>query len=369
MSGTAPGTAGPTRWSRPTTSGEALDEIGEDVLAGMSPRSRAAPADAQRGATAGRAWTRCASRPATGPASCATPAGWTAPWTRSAQLLDQALDSERSALFPDPSDSARLAEAELDALPVGHRPGGPGAGRLPVALARGGRDVPADLGPAALGGARRPVRRPARRAGQPRPAGDGSRSGEMLDDLNEMLDADARGEHTAGRLRRVHGQARPVLPRQPGRPRRAGRLAGPPGGRRRAADELAHPEQRAELGCADGAGDEPGRPGRADGPAAGSRCARPVRTCRGAARSGCTGDAADGLCRRHRGAGRTGRPGRAGRTRRCRTIPAPAWPTSTRSWSSGRWAGRRSRTWSSCAGSSASCSGRAIWNRAAAAWS
>jgi len=32
-------------------------------------------------------------------------------------LLDEALDSERRALFPDPSDAARLAEAELDALP------------------------------------------------------------------------------------------------------------------------------------------------------------------------------------------------------------------------------------------------------------
>ena len=33
------------------------------------------------------------------------------------ELLDQALEAERSALFPDPSDDARLAEAELDALP------------------------------------------------------------------------------------------------------------------------------------------------------------------------------------------------------------------------------------------------------------
>src|SRR4051812_50121369 len=33
------------------------------------------------------------------------------------ELLDQALEDERRALFPDPSDDARLAEAELDALP------------------------------------------------------------------------------------------------------------------------------------------------------------------------------------------------------------------------------------------------------------
>ncbi|HWL38216.1 MAG TPA: hypothetical protein VNQ77_18660 [Frankiaceae bacterium] len=33
------------------------------------------------------------------------------------ELLDTALDQERAALFPDPSDRARAAEAELDALP------------------------------------------------------------------------------------------------------------------------------------------------------------------------------------------------------------------------------------------------------------
>jgi uncharacterized protein with von Willebrand factor type A (vWA) domain len=33
------------------------------------------------------------------------------------ELLDQALEAERGALFPDPSDAARLAEAELDQLP------------------------------------------------------------------------------------------------------------------------------------------------------------------------------------------------------------------------------------------------------------
>src|ERR1700691_2977509 len=34
------------------------------------------------------------------------------------ELLDDALESERGALFPDPSDEARLREAELDALPT-----------------------------------------------------------------------------------------------------------------------------------------------------------------------------------------------------------------------------------------------------------
>ena len=34
------------------------------------------------------------------------------------ELLDKAVELERQALFPDPSDDARLAELELDALPT-----------------------------------------------------------------------------------------------------------------------------------------------------------------------------------------------------------------------------------------------------------
>ena len=35
------------------------------------------------------------------------------------RLLDEAVEAERTALFPDPSDEARFAEAQLDALPAG----------------------------------------------------------------------------------------------------------------------------------------------------------------------------------------------------------------------------------------------------------
>ena len=36
---------------------------------------------------------------------------------RARELLDQAVEAERQALFPDPSDDARFREAQLDALP------------------------------------------------------------------------------------------------------------------------------------------------------------------------------------------------------------------------------------------------------------
>ena len=53
------------------------------------------------------------------------------------ELLDKAVEPERGALFPDPSDDARLREAELDALPNDTGARGPRARRLRVALAGG----------------------------------------------------------------------------------------------------------------------------------------------------------------------------------------------------------------------------------------
>src|SRR5881398_934815 len=68
---------------------EALDDLGESVLDGMSP-GEALEQLMRRGLNGRRGLD---------------------------DLLDQALEEERRALFPDPSDDARLAEAELDALP------------------------------------------------------------------------------------------------------------------------------------------------------------------------------------------------------------------------------------------------------------
>jgi uncharacterized protein with von Willebrand factor type A (vWA) domain len=112
------------------------------------------------------------------------------------ELLDQALEQERTALFPDPSDRARDAEAELDALPRD-------TARAVRALSdyawtspeardtyeeirdllrrevldtqfRGMKDALANTDPEAM-----------------------QRVKDMLNDLNDMLDADARGEDTS----------------------------------------------------------------------------------------------------------------------------------------------------------------------------
>jgi uncharacterized protein with von Willebrand factor type A (vWA) domain len=111
------------------------------------------------------------------------------------ELLDRAVEQERSVLFPDPSDAARLAEAELDQLPDDTaravRQLADYQWRSPEAAAtyeqirdllrrevldsqfRGMRDALAGAGPEQM-----------------------QRMRDMLADLNELLEADARGEDT-----------------------------------------------------------------------------------------------------------------------------------------------------------------------------
>src|SRR3954468_10635748 len=95
---------------------EALDELGESVLDGMSPGE--ALQQLMRQGLTGRRGLDDLLRQVRRQQREARRAGrldGTLEQVR--ELLDQALEDERRALFPDPSDDARLAEAELDALP------------------------------------------------------------------------------------------------------------------------------------------------------------------------------------------------------------------------------------------------------------
>jgi uncharacterized protein with von Willebrand factor type A (vWA) domain len=130
------------------------------------------------------------------------------------RLLDEALGQERAALFPDPDDAARLAEAELDAVPTD-------PARAVRALAtypwrseqaretyqrikdllarevldsqfRGLKESLSNTGPEEL-----------------------ARVKDMLADLNTMLEADARGEDTSQQFADFiskHGQFFPENP-------------------------------------------------------------------------------------------------------------------------------------------------------------
>ena len=110
-------------------------------------------------------------------------------------LLDTAVGQERAELFPDPSDEARLREADLDALPADTAQAirqladydwrSPAARQTFEQLKDLLRSEVLD---SQFRGMRQVMQNPDPQAMQ--------RVKDMLGDLNEMLAADARGEHT-----------------------------------------------------------------------------------------------------------------------------------------------------------------------------
>jgi uncharacterized protein with von Willebrand factor type A (vWA) domain len=109
---------GPDPLAPPPDLRDALDEIGRDVMAGSSPRS-ALQELLRRGtrSTSGldeltrRLWERRA--------EIERRHNLEGTLRDVQRLLDEALEAERRELFPNPSDDARFAEAQLDALPAG----------------------------------------------------------------------------------------------------------------------------------------------------------------------------------------------------------------------------------------------------------
>jgi uncharacterized protein with von Willebrand factor type A (vWA) domain len=162
------------------------------------------------------------------------------------ELLDQAVEQERQALFPDPSDAARLAEAELDQLPPDTaravRQLADYQWRSPEAAAtyeqirdllrrevldsqfKGMRDALAGASPTEL-----------------------QRIRDMVADLNAMLEADARGEDTQRQFEEFMERYGDMFPENP---RNLEELVDALARRAAAASRLAAsltPEQRAEL--------------------------------------------------------------------------------------------------------------------------
>ncbi|MCZ2810453.1 VWA domain-containing protein [Modestobacter sp. VKM Ac-2979] len=107
---------GPDPLAPPYDVGSAVDEIGDQVLAGSGVRE--AMRDLLRRGVDGRRGLDQLRRTVRDRLRQAREAGrldGTLEQVR--ELLDRAVEAERTALFPDPDDAARLAEAELDALP------------------------------------------------------------------------------------------------------------------------------------------------------------------------------------------------------------------------------------------------------------
>jgi uncharacterized protein with von Willebrand factor type A (vWA) domain len=172
----------------------ALDEIGDEVLAGASPgealrRLLQQGADGLRGLDDLRRRVRQRARAARQRGRL------DGTLERVRELLDRALAAERRALFPDPSDAARLAETELDALPDD-----PARAVHRLAdyqwrsdEARAAYEEIRDLLRREVLDSQFRGMRDALRGAGPQ---DLARVREMLAALNEMLAADARGEHT-----------------------------------------------------------------------------------------------------------------------------------------------------------------------------
>jgi uncharacterized protein with von Willebrand factor type A (vWA) domain len=163
------------------------------------------------------------------------------------ELLDRALEAERTALFPDPSDDARLAEAELD--------------NLPQDTARAVRELTdyqwrSPEAQAAYNQIQELLRREvldsqfrgmkqALQDGDPRTQ---QRIKDMLGALNDMLDADARGEDTSQAFEEFMSNYGDLFPDNP---QSLEELVDSLARRAAAAQRLMNslsPEQQAELG-------------------------------------------------------------------------------------------------------------------------
>jgi uncharacterized protein with von Willebrand factor type A (vWA) domain len=111
-----PWRGGPDPLAPPYDVAAAVDEIGDQVLAGSGVRE--ALRDLLRRGTDGRRGLDQLRRNVRDRLRQARQAGrMDGTLEQVRELLDRAVEAERRELFPDPDDAARLAEAELDALP------------------------------------------------------------------------------------------------------------------------------------------------------------------------------------------------------------------------------------------------------------
>ncbi|PZS20447.1 MAG: hypothetical protein DLM57_01740 [Pseudonocardiales bacterium] len=204
---------GPDPLEPPFDIREALDEIGDDVLGGTSPRTALnrllrQGSDGREGLDSLRRQARKRAR------ELRRGGQLDGTLQQVRELLDAAVEQERQALFPDPDDSARLAEAELDALPpdtaravrqlADYQWRSPEAREMYERIQELLRSEVLDAQFAGM--------RDALRNATPE---DLARVREMMAAVNEMLDADARGEHTQDQFDAFMQQYGDFFPEQP----------------------------------------------------------------------------------------------------------------------------------------------------------
>ncbi len=172
----------------------ALDQIGEQVLDGASPR-QALRDLLRRGADGLRGLDDLRRRVAKRQRQARQRGQLDGTLQEVRELLDKALEAERRELFPDPSDAARMREMELDTLPGD-------TARAVQALkpydwrsdeARQAYEAIDDLLRREVLDSQFKGMKQALENASPQ---DMQAVKDMLADLNAMLEADARGEHT-----------------------------------------------------------------------------------------------------------------------------------------------------------------------------
>ena len=206
---------GPDPLAPPIDLREALDEIGREVMDGASPRS-ALEELLRRGTENTRGLDEMTRRLWQRRSEIQRRHRLDGTLQEVRRLLDEALDAERRALFPDPSDDARFAEAQLDALPPGTAAAVRELSEYPWRSAEGREkyDQIRDLLGREMLDARFEGMKDALQSTSPE---DVERVHQMLADLNALLDAHARGvddiDERFDEFMRRHGEFFPENPR------------------------------------------------------------------------------------------------------------------------------------------------------------
>jgi len=236
---------GPDPLAPPFDVAGALDELGDRVLDGADPRS--ALRDLLRRGTDGRRGLDELLRKARQRRRALQESGrldGTLEEVR--ELLDRAVEQEKNALFPDPSDDARMRESELNSLPNdtaravqqldAYQWRSPEAKQTYQQI----REL---LQQEVLDAQFRGMKQ-ALQSGNPE---DMQRVKDMMSDLNQMLEADSRGEHTQQDFDEFMSKYGDFFPDQPENLEElVESLARRSAAAQRLMDSLT-PEQRAEL--------------------------------------------------------------------------------------------------------------------------
>jgi uncharacterized protein with von Willebrand factor type A (vWA) domain len=204
---------GPDPLGAPFDVADALDRVGDDVMAGSSPAQALRDlmrrgADGLRGLDELRRQARRQAR------ELRERGRLDGTLEEVRALLDKAIGEERAALFPDPDDEARLREARLDGLP-------PETARAVRELADYDWQSPQarqtfdqlqdllrrEVLDRQFRGLKQALENPDPQAQQ--------RLKDLLADLNAMLDADARGQHTQADFDAFMAKYGDLFPDQP----------------------------------------------------------------------------------------------------------------------------------------------------------